>query len=323
MRTIVIILAVLLSSATSGFAGPYSLRDGFYWLEGVPHTRTLVTCRRNGCRVRRYEYVRALTYQNPGWRSLVVQLKEKQLLSELELLKSQAESKEFITTIKALNLEGYVAGSVQLQGSMNFGQYGNGYFPNAEQAAVLGQSPYQTTQYRKVTDIYGLDPNVMIQQRRDAQKASTELTAKIDDGTVTVLSQLAENDKQYRSGVQRIEELRAKIELMKSVDRTDIHTNETTTMSLPTPPGHLSESVEGFKNLVEQKCYSCHGGDKVEKGDSGLFPDGLDFTVGIFNSEQKMEILRRVTNDTMPPENSLSLEEKTLALSWVHSKEGE
>lgn len=324
-----VLLWLALTYPTLLFGDGYTFRDGFYWKDSVPYTRTQSKVWTSHCNYYlRNSYSKA-NYQPPavyvppkievppvyvpptpqkGWRDKLLDLKQAQIEFQQKQDAATRDHKEYLEAIEALglgdklepNYSGYKISKLQ-------SVYGN---------AQQGNTAYGYS-LSTVGDVYGENQvGVWMQQYGRAQAQAQSAAQNGLDGMLEAIN--IEGDNRAR-----VATIIAKAQLLQSLDVPETKTQTTlevqqaqTGGNAPVVDAFAQAGSDSLQQMLSQRCYSCHSpqGANGVSGKSELFPFGVDLTrYPEFTVAQKRRTVESVLSGEMPKGgNGLSVEETGL-----------
>jgi len=280
MRYVYALFGVLLFALVSvGGDEEYARGDDGYWYrDGVPHTRVLVEqspywyCGRYYAGTSYYRYTRhskpAPTPKDPDWRSKLLDIAAQRDKFEADARKGAAEQQYFLEGVRALGLEGNFAWrSPRLYSSLDV-TYG------ANASTQYGYS------YSTLAQVYG-DNNLpqlyqqAAQLAQGAQRLSGEASSKFSD--------LVGQEGLNRA---RVAEVLARGQVLTAISQSLAAGPEVRGIRFTVSSGGKMQRVEEdvdpdikrdlskqFSALAAARCAGCHSGDKVRGNfDVGSYP---------------------------------------------------
>lgn len=215
------------------------------------------------------EYRKVTSVKDPDWRSVLAKYASKIRLNNEEHL-------SFMESVRALGLEG--------AGASIYNNY-------QAQVVPQGQTVYGYS-YNSVTDVYGIDLNVLYQQAARLVQNAQDYAAQAHAGHTTAVDRAGER-------AARAAEILAKAQLLKAVDvpQTRVETKEF--RFKVGSDGKVEESVVAL-SIPSGKCSKCHSGAKLEgKFDINTFHK--------LDQDGKERVWKRVLNGEMPPKDEPQL----------------
>ena len=287
MKTLIAFLVLAAACAASD----YSYRDGYYWRDGIAHSRYQTSYWSGCCWKYRYNYKPVkfeAAYQEKVRDAVSYNATEKLLeIAELKvkydanLAKQQQEAK----TIR----EGLQALGINAPSTASYGGY--------NQATIAGTTIYGQPSVAQTQQLYSQPIN------HDVHLQATERTAENMLKAVERLTagnlEAVQHSVDAQSQVQKIQAI---AELLKATPH--VQTQWSAQLSNgETAQGNQATAqpvVGDIDALIEAKCASCHSANNPS-GKSDIFPDGVDMkTWRQFGDEQWTAVLRSIDEKRMP-----------------------
>lgn len=303
--------AVCLGAPADG--GGYTYSGGYYWRDGVAYSLHSVPWYDAHCRCTRYrsEY-RAVKFSDAyshkikavereaeypsmtpeQFNAAVIEIAKQREEYDYKLESDRQNAEERRKTIEALGLGRGRNRSPERLESPAAGGYGVGA------VTTTGTTVYGYPSVASVSQLYGDNVN-LDQKLLEAQRAAVQSQRAADNANAGILK-LIESVSSGRDAAAAI--LAAAQFKAASPAFQTTTTTQATAGASGQAGGSVAASPGGLRELISQRCASCHGAEKRD-GESALFPGGLDMTRGIesYGDEQWAAILRKVGSGAMPP----------------------
>jgi mono/diheme cytochrome c family protein len=295
---------------TNGYVdGGYTYNDGYWWKDGQSYTRQLVYGQgywRNGCYYYGQGYYQytpyaRVTYQDPDWKTRLLDIAKQRDKYEGEIRKNQHEQVNFLEAVKALGLEGNFGWNGY--GATPPGHYGAGYGAGYTLQGQVLYGANATTQYgnsfNAVAQIYGnpVDMNQLYQAAAQLTQGAQRLAGDAHGQFSTLVGQEGTNQ-------QRVAEILAKGQVAQQVFK-----------SLEGAP---ASDVKGFSFKLEQNSSStttvpppddANPGDLVPEEQPQMRP-----MKPMMKSQMRGGQTLRMNNQNVDPQTRASLKTRLNAL---------
>lgn len=255
---------MLLMLASTSSASQYTFSNGYYWYNGVPYTRSTYWQPGTYCSPGYwyYSYARAypaVTYNDVGWRSKLLDIAAARDKIEGDIRKGQFEQLYFMEAVRGLGLEG----NFRIQGYGAMSPYALNYGANATTQYGYSYNTAVQVDYSKV------DLNQLYQMAGQHTAFSQSAATQATTGFQGLVNQAG-------SQQARVQEVLAKQQFVEAVFRAIFPpTAETVQYKFSSSPAGApvvdasavpdttrAAVLEKWKALAAGRCFKCHSGDK-------------------------------------------------------------
>ena len=240
-----------------------------------------------------YQALEKVTYTDKDWREKILDIAEK-----------RDEQKAFLEAVNAL-------GFSEIQQTKKYQAQNNNSYGYRLNQSRYNYAPQGNTVYGysvgSLAQVYGdNDVSLWMQQASRAQNAA-QITAEKGLGGMLQAIELEGSNR------ARVATILAKAQLLKSLDAEETVTNTQVEVSGHSTgsPVFQAQAQAGLQGIFQQRCYSCHSGNKTD--------GGVDLTLwDQFQPQQQKQVWDQVSTGKMPKGGpALNLQEMSIVLGAI------